>query len=194
MEKFYLEEPTIERKNDAVDYIKEHLKIGEKINGSNNIHKFVEDYESWLKKVIDDKTIIPNEERVPNLTFFLVREKDNKIVGMINIRLILNSNLKKSGGHIGYGIRPSERRKGYNKINLYLGLKVLKQYGVKEAMLSCKKDNIASSKTMIALGGKLVKEYPYEKDKSIVCQNYIINVDNSLKKYSGMYESYILIK
>ena len=194
MKKFYLEEPTIERKHDAINFINEHLKINEKINGSNNIHKFVDDYEAWLKIVNEERTITPNEERVPNLTFFLVRENDNKIVGMINIRLTLNSNLKKSGGHIGYGIRPSERRKGYNKINLYLGLRVLQEYGIKEAMLSCKKDNIGSSKTMIALGGKLVKEYPYEKDEKILLQNYTIDVDDSLEKYKDIYEPYISIK
>lgn len=60
---------------------------------------------------------------VPNKTFFLIRCEDNKIVGMINIRLELNEKLKNSGGHIGYSVRPTERRKGYNKINLYLGLK-----------------------------------------------------------------------
>ena len=194
MDKFYLEVPTLDRKKDAIDYINEHLKVNSKINGSHSIHKYIDNYEGWLKLVNEERTITPNEERVPNLTFFLVRENDNKVVGMINIRLTLNSNLKKSGGHIGYGIRPSERRKGYNKINLYLGLRVLQQYGVKEAMLSCKKDNIGSSKTMIALGGKLVKEYTYEKDESILLQNYTIDVDDSLNKYSIIYEPYISTK
>ena len=41
---------------------------------------------------------------------------------MINIRTALNERLSKFGGNIGYGIRPTERRKGYNKINLYMGL------------------------------------------------------------------------
>ena len=112
MEKFYLEEPSIERKQDVIDYINEHLKNNSPINGSHSIYKYIDNYEDWLKIVNEERTITPNEERVPNITFFLVRENDNKIVGMINIRLTLNSSLKESGGHIGYGIRPSERRKG----------------------------------------------------------------------------------
>lgn len=60
--------------------------------------------------------------RCPGKTFLLVRENDNKIDGTINIRWNLSESMKKFGGNIGYGIRPIERRKEYNKINLYLGL------------------------------------------------------------------------
>ena len=69
---------------------------------------------------------IPNEEKVPARTFFLVRKSDNKIIGMINIRLALNEKLKKFGGNIGYSIRPTERGNGFNNINLYLGLLLCK--------------------------------------------------------------------
>ena len=64
--------------------------------------------------------------------------------------------LRELGGHIGYSIRQSERGKGYNKINLYLGLKRLSEIGEKEALLDCEVDSKASSSTMIALGGRLV--------------------------------------
>lgn len=64
-----------------------------------------------VRKLEEDRTRIPNEEKVPAETYFLVRENDNKIVGMINIRLTLNENLKKFGSHIGYSIRPTERKK-----------------------------------------------------------------------------------
>lgn len=74
-------------------------------------------------KFQEDSSRIANEEKVPARTYFLIRCSDNKIIGMINIRLSLNEKLKKYGGHIGYSIRPTERGKGYNKINLYLGLK-----------------------------------------------------------------------
>ena len=57
---------------------------------------------------------------------FRIKSNDNKIIG--NIKVTLNENLKKFGGHIGYSIRPTERNKGYNKINLYLGLKICQEY------------------------------------------------------------------
>ncbi len=78
-------------------------------------------------KFQEDSSRIANEEKVPARTYFLIRCSDNKIIGMINIRLSLNEKLKKYGGHIGYSIRPTERGKGYNKINLYLGLKDCKK-------------------------------------------------------------------
>ncbi len=191
MEKLKYETPSIERKEDALDYIKEHYKYNSNINGSGGIQKYLDDYEGWLKKLEEDYNTIPNEEKVPKITYFLVRENDNKIVGMINIRLILNDKLKKLGGHIGYGIRPSERGKGYNKINLYLGLKVLQKYGIKDAMLSCNKDNLASWKTIVSLGGKLVNEFYDDEQYNAIMQNYMIDVDKSLNDYKEIYEPYV---
>ena len=63
---------------------------------------------------------------------------------MINIRLALNEKLRKTGGNIGYSIRPTERGKGYNKINLYLGLKVCRDHGMEKVLLDADKDNEAS--------------------------------------------------
>ena len=103
---------------------------------------------------------------------------------MINIRLRLNEQLKKAGGHIGYGIRPTERRKGYNKINLYLGLQVCNKYGIEEAFLYANKDNIASWKTMEALGGVLVEECLI---KGVLQKKYSINVNDSLDRYKDIY-------
>ena len=124
MEKLYYEVPSIERKNEAIDYINEHYEYKSDINGAGGLHRYLDNYEGWLDKLEKDYTMTPSEERVPARTYFLVRESDHRIVGMINIRTALNERLSKFGGHIGYGIRPTERGKGYNKVNLYLGLKV----------------------------------------------------------------------
>lgn len=124
MEKFYLEEPCIKRKSEAIAFINEFYEYKSDINGTGGLQRFLENYEGWLEKLENDYTRIPDEVRVPARTYFLIRSNDNKIVGMINIRLALNEHLKKFGGNIGYCIRPTERGKGYNKINLYLGLKV----------------------------------------------------------------------
>lgn len=133
---------------------------------------------------------MPNEAKVPAETFFLVRELDDKIVGMISIRLALNERLKKFGGNIGYSIRPTERRKGYNKINLYLGLLCCQEHGIKEVLMDCDKENLASAKTMISLGGELIREY-YNEDVKCMVQDYKINVNASLNNYSKIYEKHI---
>jgi len=192
MEKLKYEIPSLERKEDAINYIKEFYEYNSEVNGSGGLDRYLDDYEGWLKKLDEDASRIPNEQKVPARTYFLVRESDNKIVGMINIRLTLNENLRKLGGHIGYGIRPTERRKGYNKINLYLGLLECQKYGIEEALLTCNKENLGSSKTMKALGGKLLKEI-YETEKyHEYLQFYTINVNESIEKYKEEYEKYIV--
>ena len=130
MEKFYLEEPCIKRKNEAIAFINEFYEYKSDINGTGGLQRFLSDYEGWLEKLENDYNRIPDETRVPARTYFFIRKNDNKIVGMINIRLVLNKSLKKYGGNIGYCIRPTERGKGYNKINLYLGLKICRNYGI----------------------------------------------------------------
>lgn len=190
MDKLKHVKPLKEHEEDAINYIKEFYKYNSNINGSGGLDRYLDDYDGWLKKLENDRNCIPSEEKVPAETYFLVRESDNKIVGMINIRLCLNERLSKFAGHIGYGIRPTERRKGYNKVNLYLGLKCLKEHGVKEAFLDCEKNNPASSKTMIALGGKLKREYYSNYTKSIV-QDYLIDIDKSLKENEKIYEPII---
>ena len=57
-------------------------------------------------------------------TFFSVRKSDNRIIGTIQLRHFLTDELEKHGGHIGYGIRPTERKKGYGKQQLLLALEV----------------------------------------------------------------------
>lgn len=192
MEKLKQVKPTKEYEKQAIEYIKEFYEYNSEINGVGGLHRYLEDYDGWLKKLEDDRNRIQNEEKVPAETYFLVREKDNKIVGMINIRLALNEKLKKYGGNIGYSIRPTERRKGYNKINLYLALLVCQQHGIKEVLLDCDKDNLESSKTMQSLGGILVREYYDEENAKCIVQDYIIDVDESIKNNKEKYEDKII--
>lgn len=190
MEKFKHVKPQIEHERQAIEYINEFYKYNSKINGVGGLDKYLDNYSTWLQKLDEDIKRKPTEEKVPSETFFLIRKNDNKIVGMINIRLELNENLKKIGGHIGYSIRPEERKKGYNKINLYLGLKECQKHGIKEVLMDCDKDNIGSAKTMQALNGVLIKEW-YDKQKDRTIQYYIIDVDKSLENNKEKYEVYI---
>ncbi len=190
MEKFKHVKPQIEHERQAIEYINEFYKYNSKINGVGGLDKYLDNYSTWLQKLDEDIKRKPTEEKVPSETFFLIRKNDNKIVGMINIRLELNENLKKIGGHIGYSIRPEERKKGYNKINLYLGLKECQKHGIKEVLMDCDKDNIGSAKTMQALNGILIKEW-YDKQKDRTIQYYMIDVDKSLENNKEKYEVFI---
>ena len=192
MEKLKHIKPSKEYEQDALEYINEFYEYNSDINGTGGLQRYLDNYDGWLEKLEEDRTRIPNEEKVPAETYFLVRENDNKIVGMINIRLTLNENLKKFGGHIGYSIRPTERKKGYNKVNLYLGLLCCKEHGISEVLMDCDKSNLGSAKTMQALGGKLIKEYYDDTYAHCIVQDYIINVEEAIEKYSSIYEPFII--
>ena len=192
MEKFKLIRPSLEYKKQAIEYIQEQNEYNSPINGVGGLDRYLENYEGWLKKLEEDRNRPTTEERVPAETFFLVRENDNKILGMINIRLALNKKLKTVGGHIGYSIRPTERRKGYNKINLYLGLLECQKHGLKKVMLSCNKENLGSAKTIQSFDAELEREF-YD-DEIYHCQEqvYWIDVDSAIEKKKKEFEKYII--
>ncbi len=184
MEYLRLVKPTLKHKQSGIEYIEEHYRYNSNIHGSGGLDRYLNNYQEWIIKLKNDISN-PGPGRVRALIYFLIRESDSKIIGMINIRLELNDQLRRSGGHIGYSIRPTERRKGYNKINLYLALEICHQYGLEEVILDCEKKNLGSSKTMQALGGKLISEYIDENN--LLCQRYNINVSKSLKEYYNLY-------
>ena len=195
MERFYLEEPSLERKDEIIEYLDEFVKYNSNINGTGSLDKIYDGYtfEEALERCLNMK----NEEyaksinRVPGKTFLLIRKNDNKIVGTINIRWNLSEDMLKFGGHIGYGIRPTERRKGYNKIQLYLVLLEAQKLNLDKVMLDCSVDNLGSDKTIKALGGILERCELDESDNTMT-NVYWINVDESIKKYRNEYSKYIM--
>ena len=183
MEKLYFEIPGIARKDDAVEYIREFHEYGSNINGTGGLDRFTDNYDGWLEKLEQDYTREPDREKVPARTFFLVRDTDRRIVGMINIRFCLNERLSRCGGHIGYSIRPTERGKGYNRINLYLGLKVCAAHGIDRVFLDADLNNPASWRTMEALGGIRVREYYDDVYAHCTVVDYNIDVGKALKDH-----------
>ena len=173
----------------SIHFINEFYEYNSDINGTGGLQRFLNNYPDWLKKLEEDRNRIPNEEKVPAVTYFLVRENDNRIIGMINIRLALNERLRKFAGHIGFCIRPTERRKGYNKINLYLILKRCSEIGLDEVLLDCSVDNPGSYKTMESLGGFRIDKYYNEQYGW--CYRYSINVLESVNKYRDIYEPWL---
>lgn len=113
---------------------------------------------------------------VPDSTYFALDIERNIFVGAVNIRHYLNDQLLLNGGHIGDGVRPSERRKGYATEMIRLALEECKKIGIDRVLMVCYKDNIGSRKSIINNGGVLENEIPAEDGK--IDQRYWI----SLKK------------
>ena len=113
-----------------------------------------EEFSSYLMENYNcSKGIDIKKGYVPQTMYWLY--VDGKIVGIGKLRHYLNDNLRKEGGHIGYGLLPKEIGKGYGSILLRELLKEAKKIGVKEALLTCNTDNIPSKKVIERNGGKL---------------------------------------
>ena len=195
IEKFYLENPSMERKNDVIEYMNEHVKYNSNINGTGSFDHVLEGetYEECMDRYykIQDNEYAKSIDRCPGKTYFLIRKNDNKLIGMINIRHHLTPKMLVHGGHIGYGIRPTERRKGYNKINLYLGLlKALEEFNLDKVMLDCDVKNLGSDKTIQALGGVLERTDIDDYDGALT-NVYWINTKDSIRKYKDVYQKYM---
>lgn len=200
MEKFRLVRPHEGLEKQALEYAKEFLAHGktDHIDGGGGLDRYLDDYGGWLNKLAADRQRVSDEERVRAETFFLMksdaqtgrlwRNNNEQLVGMINIRLELNEALWQFGGHIGYGIRPSARNKGYNKINLYLALNFCMLNGLSAVLLECDKHNIGSAKTMKALGGKLVSTHPLKPEPGeTIRERYFIDVARAVADYAPDY-------
>lgn len=197
MEQFYLEIPSSKRKNEIIDYFDEFVMYNSDINGSGGLDKILSGY--TFEQALDRCLNMRNEEYAKKLgrcqakTFLLIRANDNKIIGTINIRWNLTEKMKQFGGNIGYGIRPTERRKGYNKINLYLGLIEAQKLGLDKVMLDCDVKNLGSDKTILALGG-ILERTEVNPDDGILTNVYWIKVDESIKKYKEIFSDKIYNK
>jgi len=140
-------QPTEEYEEQTEEYIKEHLEYGENELSASKGLASANSYKEWIQKVISEENI-PKENWVRNNTYFVIREDDNKLIGLLNIRKEDNEKILNWAGHIGYGVRPTERRKGYASEILRLALDECKRLGMKKVMLGCHQDNIGSKKTI----------------------------------------------
>lgn len=148
--------PCANFKNEYLDMLAEWKKSGEELipwtlnADSFDFNLMVEKLNGW-----SDGIGLP-EGFVECSVFWLVN--NDKLIGAIDIRHKLTEALAFRGGHIGYGIRPSERKKGYASIMLSLALKECKKIGLSKVLITCSKSNIGSSKTIINNEGILDSE------------------------------------
>ncbi len=132
------------------------------------------DFPAMVTRLADySRGILVPEGFVPHSTYWLVRG-DDRILGAVNLRHYLNDHLRKFSGHIGMGIRPSERGKGYGTVILRLTLDIARRRGIKKVLMTCDTTNIASARAITRNGGVLDSE---DVENSIPFQRYWIALD-----------------
>lgn len=146
--------PTAEFSDEIRSYREEFMQTGDSMDGTGALF-CLETPEVWL----DHTVMCSKRESVPEnwvvaTQFICVREEDQRIVGMIQVRHYFNEFLEKFGGNIGYGVRPSERGKGYAGDMLAQVLPYCREIGLERVLVTCKKENEASRRTILKNGGK----------------------------------------
>ncbi len=184
MDKLKLVLPTVKYLGQVEEYKSNFLLNNSSFDGTSSLKS--DKVKVWLNKCNDHrKGINLPEGYVPATQYICVREKDDKLVGMLQIRHTLNEFLLNYGGHIGDSIAIEERGKGYGKEILRLGLEECKKLGIDMVLVTCKDSNTASRKCIIANGGKLEDKRQIKdtqnKDNGVIIERYWINLKERKK-------------
>lgn len=175
MEKCTLIKPDISFENEIQAYRKEMAGANSSMDGTGPLRS-MDNIKEWLKfnQSCENQETVP-ENWVTCEQYIYVREADNNIVGMIQFRHYFNEFLEKYGGHIGYSVRPNERRKGYAKQMLAECLKVCKAYGLEDVLVMCIQGNEGSKRTILANGG-IYESTVYCEPDDVNLERYWIHI------------------
>ena len=162
---FFLVEPCEEYAEQIAEYKQAFLDADSSMDGCGPLRRCEDPltYIAECRKYTSLETL--PEGWVLTTQFFYVRKSDNRLVGMIQVRHYFNDWLSKFGGHIGYSIKPSERRKGYATSMLRAILPYCKDLGLDKILITCIDGNIGSEKTILNNGG-VYESTVYEQDRN----------------------------
>lgn len=147
--------PELKDKEIIKSYIEEHYAHNEKsLSASNKLTSM--NFNDWVTK-IHSNVNIPDKDWGKSLTYLTFNE-DNNLIGLLSVRYDLTEEKAMEFGHIGYGVRPTQRRKGYATKMLEFALKECKKYGRKKVIVGCYKENKGSARAIIKNNGKLIEE------------------------------------
>jgi predicted acetyltransferase len=140
--------------------------------GDSRYRPALEDFPAYVRGLLDGaRGIGLAPGRVPHSTFWLASGR--RLIGRSSVRHHLTPDLEDEGGHVGYDIRPSERRKGYGKLILRLTLAEAGRLGLTRALLTCDADNVASAKVIEGNGGRLHARAVSERSGKLISRYWI---------------------
>jgi predicted acetyltransferase len=160
-------EPTEELKAEVLAMAEEYSSAGE-----DRYKSALEDFPAYIRGLVDGvRGIGLPPGRVPYSTFWLASGR--RLIGHSSIRHHLTPDLAYEGGHVGYDIRPSERRKGYGTLILRLTLEEVRRLGLNRALLTCDTDNVGSAKIIEKNGGRLQDQAVSKRSGKLISRYWI---------------------
>jgi len=177
MKKIELQLPTMQHKTAAEHFKNEFMEAQERFIPGSALFDQME-FEQWLThNTLNRSESTVSSSWVVATTFFAVKECDQKIIGMIDIRHHLGHEfLVQYGGHIGFSVSPSERKKGYATEILKMGLEYAKSLHIEKVMIGCFLDNIPSIKTIERCGGILSETKHYTDGNIPYADGKFVNI------------------
>ena len=134
----------------------------------------LEAFARFIRMLDDCEHGITAEGYAATTSYFVIDEA-GRLVGAASLRHYLTEEGFRSWGHIGYGIRPSERRKGYGVQTLRLALEQAKTRNIRKVLIGVHEGNAASRRTVERCGGILENTVRLENDPEPVCRYWIKN-------------------
>lgn len=181
--KLELREISIEDKKEIEEMALEFLNANDEypFEGVSDLKKVLEkSFEEYYNNLETNKHIDEINPNWANQTTYVLADENNHIYGLANLRHELKGKLIEIGGHVGYGIRPSERKKGYATIQLGMLLEKINELGIEQALITCRENNIGSKKTMEKFIGHSDTLVP-SMHEGIMEYRYWIDVQKNLK-------------
>lgn len=171
-QKIHLRQPEASDREQVMAYREEFLAIDSRMDGTCALNEY-DDFDAWLANVRRYSSPETTPAGKVPATQYLALDENEHLVGMVNLRHCLNDYLLEFGGHIGYSVRPADRKNGYAIQMLKLALDEAKALGLDRVRIACDRYNIASAKTIQANGGVLDGER-YDPQDSTLTQRYWI--------------------
>jgi len=169
-----LVEPSLKYKDPCLEAVREFQAAGEYTVDAEQLGATFEDLIARLVAAKDPANAPPGE--LPYEDFWLM--EGDEWIGKLTLRTTINAKYLRAGGHIGYEIRPSKRRRGYGTVLLRMGLELACERGLQRVLLTCDETNLGSRKVIEKNGGQLENAVAVEGQTALKLR-YWINLNCS---------------
>lgn len=167
--------PTEEYLAELSSYKKDFLQNSDSMDGCGPLRRYddMKEYIDMTNRYLSQETL--PEGMVMATQFLCIRKSDSKLVGMIQVRHYFNDYLEKYAGHIGYSVRPSERRKGYATWMLKNIKPFCRSINLDKILVCCIDSNEGSRRTILKNGG-IYESTVFCEDKNENLERYWIDL------------------